>query len=136
MSNSVIKILVLVSIPVFVLTGYLILRSSFVTAKNSVNSSPRTTVFDSDGVQIIELTAKAGYSPSSISAKAGKDTILRVITNSTFDCSSALTIPKLGIRKNLPPTSTTDISLGSQDPGTKLAGTCAMGMYNFSLSFN
>lgn len=136
MSNSLTKTLILISIPLFLLASYLVFKISSVSNENSNTSMLGTTVSSSEGKQIIELIAKAGYSPSSVSAEANKETILRVVTDSTFDCSSALTIPKLGIRKNLPPTATTDIPLGSQAPGTKLAGTCAMGMYNFNLSFN
>jgi len=116
--------------------GYLLLKLNPSDSNSGNNSTQGTNVSSADGKQIIELKAKAGYSPASVVALANKDTILRVTTDSTFDCSSSLTIPKLGIRKNLQPTATTDIPLGSQTPGTKLAGTCAMGMYNFNLSFN
>jgi plastocyanin domain-containing protein len=136
MSNRLTKVLVIVSIPVFLIAGYLTLKVSTLKDDSNSNSTLGTSVSDSNGKQIIEIKAKAGYSPASVIASANKDTILRVTTDSTFDCSSALTIPKLGIQKNLQPTATIDIPLGSQTPGTKLAGTCAMGMYNFSLSFN
>lgn len=136
MSNSLTKTLVLVSIPLFLIASYFLFKVSSLKNESNNNSTLGTNVSTSNGKQIIELRAKAGYSPAEVAASANKDTILRVTTDSTFDCSSALTIPKLGIKKNLPPTDTTDIPLGSQTPGTKLAGTCAMGMYNFSLSFN
>lgn len=85
--------------------------------------------------QIVELTAKGGYSPAVVQASANKGTVLRVKTNNTFDCSSALTIPALGVSKMLPPTGSTDIEIGSQQAGTQLDGTCSMGMYNFSIKF-
>lgn len=126
----------LIFIPMLVIIGYLLLKANSFKENDSDGTTLGTNVFEADGKQIIELKAKAGYFPASITAAANKDTILRVITKGTFDCSSALVLPKLGIRKNLPPTATTDIPLGSQAAGTKLAGTCSMGMYNFSLSFN
>ncbi len=91
---------------------------------------------ETEGVQYLDLTAKGGYAPSVINAKAGIETIVRIKTSSTFDCSSAFTIPKLNIRKNLPPTGTTDIAIGAQSKGTKLLGTCSMGMYSFNMNFN
>jgi hypothetical protein len=94
-----------------------------------------TSVINTDGKQIIELTAKGGYSPAILTAKADTETILRVKTTSTFDCSAALTIPSLNYTKMLPPTGTTDIALKPQPNGSKLEGTCSMGMYNFTLNF-
>lgn len=130
------KPLVLFFIPILVLIAVLLLKINFLENNDSNNSTFGTNVSRLDGKQVIQLRAKAGYSPTSIFASANEDTILRVTTDSTFDCSSALLIPKLNIRLNLPPTATTDIPLGSQAPGTLLAGTCAMGMYKFNLSFN
>lgn len=88
-----------------------------------------------DGKQIIEIDAKGGYSPKLSIAKAGVPTILRVKTNGSFDCSTAIRIPSLNKGTNLPQTGTTDIDLGSPSVGL-LRGTCAMGMYNFEISFN
>ena len=85
--------------------------------------------------QVIEIKAKGGYSPSLSIAKANVPTILRVTTNSSFDCSSALRIPAIGYSKNLPPTGTTDIELPTQAAGTTLKALCSMGMYNFSIQF-
>ena len=54
------------------------------------------------GKQIIEISAKGGYSPRVTIAKAGIATILKVKTQSSFDCSAALSIPSMSYRKNLP----------------------------------
>jgi plastocyanin domain-containing protein len=89
-----------------------------------------------DGVQIIDIAAKGGYSPRVSEAQAGVSSILRVSTKGTFDCSSALVIPSLGYRKNLPPSDVTDIELPPQEPGTSLQGLCSMGMYSFTVNFN
>jgi len=94
------------------------------------------TISTSGDKQIIDLTAKGGYSPSVINAAADKDTILRVNTNNTFDCSTALTIPKLGVQKNLPSTGKTEIALGIQKAGAEINGTCSMGMYSFKIKFS
>lgn len=89
-----------------------------------------------DGKQIITVDAKGGYSPKVTIAKAGIPTVLRVQTNGTFDCSSALTIPTIGYRANLPPSGVTEIEIPPQKAGTSLNGICAMGMYNFSINYN
>lgn len=82
--------------------------------------------------QIVSIRAKGGYAPKTSRAQAGVPTTLRVITESTFDCSSQLRIPSLDINEALPPSGTTDIPLGILKPGT-LQGTCGMGMYRFDI---
>jgi len=87
-----------------------------------------------DGKQIIEINVKGGYNPRVTEARAGVPTILRFVTNGTFDCSSSIRIPSFGISKSLPISGTTDIDLGSAQVG-ELQGSCAMGMYPFEVNF-
>lgn len=104
----------------------------------SGNSAPTTQVVTAsvvDGKQIISITAKGGYTPRSSVARADMPTIIRVTTKGTFDCSSALTIPGIGYRTNLPLSGTTDINVPPQKAGTTLRGLCTMGMYTFSIDF-
>lgn len=89
-----------------------------------------------DGVQIINISAKGGYSPKVTTAKADIPTVIKVETRGTFDCSSALVIPSIGYRTNLTPSGVTDIEVPPQKAGTKFQGLCAMGMYNFVVNFN
>src|SRR3989344_1522013 len=81
-----------------------------------------------DGKQIITINAKGGYSPRVTMAKADMPTVLKVATNGTFDCSSALTIPTLGYSKNLPPSGETEIEIPSQKTGAVVRGICSMGI--------
>ncbi len=90
---------------------------------------------NTDGKQIIEISVKGGYSPKVSTAKAGVPTVIRLITNNTFDCSSSISIPSIGYRKNLPRTGTTDVDVPVQIAGTKLHGSCSMGMYSFVVNF-
>ena len=105
------------------------------------NNNPATTETTGENVsivanqQIIALEAKGGFFPTMSVANAGVPSILRVSTNGTYDCSSALSIPSLSYRANLPPTGTTDIEIPAQTAGTTINGTCSMGMYSFSISF-
>ena len=89
-----------------------------------------------NGTQTIDITAKSGYAPRQTTAQAGVPTILRVSTNSTYDCSSALQIPSINYAANLPPSGTTEIPIPPQKAGTTLRGICSMGMYNFAVNFN
>ena len=103
--------------------------------KSSAPTSQAATI-STDGKQVIEITAKGGYSPQTTLAKADVPTIIKVKTNGTFDCSSALTIPSLGVTKHLPPSGETLIDVPAQKQGTTLRGLCGMGMYNFTVNFN
>lgn len=87
-----------------------------------------------DGKQIIQIRAKGGYQPRKSIAQAGLPTVLRFDTIATFDCSSSVVIPSLGVRKNLPQAGSTDIDLGSPKAGI-LQGMCSMGMYQFEVEF-
>lgn len=104
-------------------------RSSDVVGAPSANN-----VSIVDGTQIVEITAKGGYTPRTSSAKAGIPTIIRFETNGTFDCSSSVRIPSMGVSKNLPPTGTIDITITDPKPGP-LTGMCGMGMYPFTVNF-
>lgn len=114
-----------------------IIFGAFVLTKNNSqpgNSVPVQNVTIIDGKQIIEITARGGYSPRKSLAKAGLPTILRFKTSGTFDCSSSVRIPSLNISKILPQSGTTDIDLGDPKSGV-LQGTCGMGMYPFEIDF-
>ncbi len=88
-----------------------------------------------EGKQIVSITAKGGYSPRISSAKANIPTILRIETTGTYDCSSALTLPSIKYRKNLPLSGITEIELPPQKPGSTFEGLCSMGMYSFEIAF-
>lgn len=104
--------------------------------QDTIQSSETTPPADPSGKQILNLTAKGGYSPKSQIGKAGTPTILKVATKNTFDCSVALSIPSLGVSKYLPGTGVTDIEIPPQKSGTTLRGSCSMGMYTFNIKFS
>ncbi|MDP2655323.1 MAG: cupredoxin domain-containing protein [bacterium] len=94
---------------------------------------PTATI--TDGKQIIDISAKGGYSPRRVVAKAGIPTILRVSTKGTFDCSASLIIPKLSYQKFLQPSGTEDIAISAEQAQGTMQGLCSMGMYNFQVIF-
>lgn len=96
-------------------------------------SVPTATVID--GTQIIDITAKGGYSPRVVTAKAGVPTLLRFATRGTFDCSASVVIPSLSYQKFLPPSGIEEVPIPAEQATGTLRGLCAMGMYNFEIQF-
>lgn len=99
-------------------------------------SGTTSAVEQIEGGQVITISAKGGYSPRTIDAKAEIPIVLKLNTKGTFDCSAAFTIPSLGIRKMLPSNGVTEFELPPQKAGTELIGMCSMGMYSFRMRFN
>jgi plastocyanin domain-containing protein len=94
------------SSPIFILftiglTAVFIVLLIVVGNKSGGGAGDGNNVSIVDGKQVIEILARGGYSPRKTVAKAGVPTILRVKTQNTYDCSSALVIPALNYRKFL-----------------------------------
>lgn len=85
--------------------------------------------------QVVEIDVKGGYSPKVSTAQAGVPTVLRLKTNGTYDCSAAVNIPALNFRKNLETAGVTEVEVPAHAAQGTLDGTCAMGMYGFSVKF-
>ena len=92
-------------------------------------------ITEENGVQVIRIFARNGFTPKKVTAKADMPTRLEVETKGTYDCSSVLVIPKLSYQKNLPQTGITEIEIPVQKKGSEITGLCAMGMYSFSVEF-
>lgn len=120
-----------------ILVALILVGGAFMLTKDKGEKAPAEPVNNVsivDGKQIITITAKGGYKPTNSVAKAGISTIIRFDTRGTFDCSSSVNIPSMNISKILPQTGSTDIDIGI--PGVDvLQGTCGMGMYPFSITF-
>lgn len=101
---------------------------------NAGNVAEPTATIVGD-TQFVDITAKGGYSPRVVIAKAGVPTVLRVTTNGTFDCSASVVIPKLSYQKFLQPSGIEDIAISAEQATGTLQGLCAMGMYNFQIKF-
>jgi plastocyanin domain-containing protein len=112
----------------------LIFFFDFGNQKEGKGLPPLGNVFIQAGKQTINITAKGGFEPATSIAKAGVPTVLRITTEGTYDCSSVVSIPELGVRKNLPASGVTEINIGTRPAGV-LNGTCGMGMYPFTIEF-
>ncbi len=88
-----------------------------------------------DGKQIIDLTAKGGYWPNVSDAKSNFETILRVKTDNTTDCSQHIVIPELRYDAVLKENGIVEIAIPPQKEGTKLQGSCSLGIFTFAIKF-
>lgn len=131
--NKILPLSILIS--VLAIGGMVFLLRGGRAVSPAVSTGTQTNVAMVDGKQVIQISAKGGYAPRNTLAKANTPTVLHVQTNGTYDCSSALTVPAVGFRKNLPASGTTVIEIPSQPAGAKLRGVCSMGMYSFVVNF-
>lgn len=115
--------------------AFFFMQSDVPGGSETADEAPTASnVYMEGSVQVVEVQVKGGYSPRKSVARAGVPTVVRFVTNSTFDCSSAVRIPSLDISKNLSATGKEDIDLGAIDAGI-LHGSCGMGMYPFEIDF-
>ena len=126
--------------PIIIATlfGALLVSSAIVLSQKSSNAivvAQANNVTIVDGKQIVSITAKGGYLPRLSKAKADIPTTLRMTTDGTFDCSSALTLPSINYQENLPQSGVTTIEIPAQKSGTKFEGLCSMGMQRFEITF-
>jgi hypothetical protein len=94
-----------------------------------------TTLPTGDEGTLVLAAGNDGYSPSLLSAPAGRALILNVVTQDTFSCARAFVIPVLGVEVLLPQTGTTTIDIPPQEAGTLMQFTCSMGMYTGEIVF-
>lgn len=120
----------IILIAVVLILGALI----FLPAQNG-RSGAVDNVLIENGQQIINIEARGGYWPKTTTAAAGLPTVIKVSTNNTFDCSSALVIPSLNFRQNLPLAGVVEVPVPPQAVGAKIQGLCSMGMYRFDINF-
>lgn len=121
-----------------IIVGVGIISAAFLLGSGSQNGTQGNSqnVREENGVQIVHILARGGYSPRQISVSAGVPIRIEMETNNTYDCSSVLVIPSMGYQKRLPPTGITIIDAPAQSSGSSLVGTCGMGMYSFEIKFN
>ena len=121
-------------IPISIILASLLIVAVIIFTGGNSEALDGNNVSIVDGVQIIEIDAKGGYTPRKSVAKAGIPTVLRFNTKGTFDCSLSIRIPSMGISQILPQTGSTDINIPNPESKT-LQGMCGMGMYPFEIDF-
>lgn len=129
------KTLIAIIIAVLLILGsILIIKNKNITPVNNKTEQAIQNVSVVEDKQIIDIRVKGGYSPKVTTAKADIPTIIRFNTNGTFDCSSYIRIPSLGINETLPNTGAKEVNIGTPNVGI-LSGSCGMGMYSFQIKF-
>ncbi|MEK7480122.1 MAG: cupredoxin domain-containing protein [Patescibacteria group bacterium] len=118
-----------------ILVSVVLIGGAFWLATQSSGGAASGTATIVDGIQYVDISAKGGYSPRVVTAKAGVPTVLRMKTSGTFDCSASLVIPKLSYQKFLQPSGTEEISIPGEKAQGTMQGLCSMGMYNFQIQF-
>lgn len=88
-----------------------------------------------NGVQYVDIEARAGYTPRNTRAQAGIPTVIRMTTDNTYDCSLALVIRDLDHQSFLPQSGITEIEVPAEKARGTLRGMCSMAMYHFEIEF-
>lgn len=70
-----------------------------------------------------------GYSPNTISLKAGSQVTVNLVNKNSYTCASSFTIPELNIQKVVSVGTTEQIKFTTPDKNTEIAFMCVMGMY-------
>jgi len=113
--------------------GTLVYSNDSNSADTKTSSSSNIVI--ENGVQYIDITARGGYTPRVTKAKAGIPTVIRMKTEYTYDCSTALVIPDIGYRSFLSQTGVEEIEIPIEKTKGTLRGMCSMAMYHFEIDF-
>lgn len=132
--NTTALIFIIFIIIIFAVTAFILLtQSAGNTAEKEISTNVVTIENDKQNIDIgVSIN---GYDPKYIYAKGNLETNLHFKSYDAIGCEQSLTIPKLGITKILPANGETDIKIAAQQTGTKLVGSCSMGMYTFTIEF-
>ena len=85
--------------------------------------------------EVVLYVQNEGYFPQTLSAPAGKDLTLSLVTDQTYSCSRDFVIPSLDFYELLPDTGTVKVNIPAQEKGSTLFFTCSMGMYTGQIVF-
>lgn len=85
--------------------------------------------------EVVLYVQNEGYFPQTLSAPAGKDFTLNLVTDQTYSCSRDFVIPALDFYELLPDTGTVKVNIPAQEKGSTLFFTCSMGMYTGQIVF-
>lgn len=85
--------------------------------------------------EVVLYVQNEGYFPQTLSAPAGKDFMLNLVTNETYSCARDFVIPALDYYELLPDTGTVLVKIPAQEKGSTLFFTCSMGMYTGQIVF-
>lgn len=92
-------------------------------------------VVAAEPVSIANLTIDAkGYTPRSLTVKAGSQVTLHLRNQGGNGCTQAFTIPSLGVQKIVPNGSAANLTFRAPDQPGQLSFMCSMGMYRGTIN--
>ncbi len=97
-------------------------------------SAPVAQVPVAEG-DVVLYVQNEGYFPQTVSAPAGKDFTLNLVTDKTYSCARDFVIPDLNFYELLPDTGTVQVNIPAQEKGSTMYFTCSMGMYTGRIVF-
>jgi sulfite exporter TauE/SafE len=80
------------------------------------------------------LIEESGYTPNSLTVKAGSKVTLNLRNKGGNGCTQAFTIPSLGVQKIVPNGRVASLTFTAPDKPTQLAFMCSMGMYRGTIN--
>jgi uncharacterized protein len=109
-------------------------RSLFPSSSGSEPAAQSSQPAAAEG-EVVLYVQNEGYFPQTLSAPAGKDFTLNLVTDATYSCSRDFVIPALDYYELLPDTGTVKVNIPAQEKGSTLFFTCSMGMYTGQIVF-
>ncbi len=107
------------------------LKGAIVLSGTSLNlsSEPVTSTTVTSNSDLTIQIGPSGYSPRSLSVKAGEKVKINLKNINGYTCAQSFTIPKLGIQKVVAPGEEGVVEFTAPSKPGKLVFSCSMGMY-------
>jgi uncharacterized protein len=102
---------------------------SLLPSNNGSSAVAQASQFAAAKGEVVLYVQNEGYFPQTLSAPAGKNFTLNLVTDQTYSCSRDFVIPELDFYELLPDTGTVKVNIPAQEKGSTLFFTCSMGMY-------
>jgi len=97
----------------------------FAVCENAASGSTSAEINNNPTITIVSL----GYTPNSISVKAGAKVRLKLVNTTGTSCVQAFNIPSLGLQKIVPPGTSDELDFTAPTTPGQIPFMCSMGMY-------
>lgn len=120
------------------LAGGLTVLTGLTMLVSGCASKPVAAVPGPDGVQVVKVTVRHGYSPNNIQAQAGKPLKIEFYRDEepgAESCAKDLVIPSENVNIPLPPHESQIVEIKPQPAGSEVDFQCGMHMMKGKISF-